>query len=236
MRRFYAQAQQIIEQTILLDEEESKHLSRVLRLKEGDKVEVVDGEGSLYQAEVSGLSKRNCQLSITRVDQSAVAAVNLWMAVAPTKNLNRWEWFLEKTTELGIGRISPMLCNRSERKVLKIDRQLRILKEAMKQSQGLFLPQLDELQSFDRVLEEAAKFDGKKYIAHCEDGEKELLKHLHQSGEKALILIGPEGDFDPDEISYALAQGFKPISLGDRRLRTETAALAACHTINLLNA
>jgi 16S rRNA (uracil1498-N3)-methyltransferase len=236
MRRFYAHADQVFEEEILLDEEESKHLSRVLRLQIGDKVEAVDGLGNLYQAQVSEISKRNCRLQINQKQSTKTDPPGLWMAVAPTKNLNRWEWFLEKATELGIGRISPILCRRSERKVLKIDRQMRILKEAMKQSQRLYLPELNELSELSFIIDEAKDFSGEKFIAHCEDAPKELLKSLHQSGKKALILIGPEGDFHPDEISKALENGFKAISLGDSRLRTETAALAACHTVNLINA
>ncbi|MAY83677.1 MAG: 16S rRNA (uracil(1498)-N(3))-methyltransferase [Flavobacteriales bacterium] len=236
MRRFYAQLQNISDKDILLDDEESKHLSRVLRLQIGDGVEVVDGEGQLYKAEVAEISKRSCRLNILETKKSNESTIKLWMAVAPTKNLNRWEWFLEKATEIGIGRISPILCQRSERKVLKIDRQLRILREAMKQSQRLYLPHLDEMMDFQSLIEKSKDFEGKKYIAHCEEGNKELLKNLHQSNENALILIGPEGDFHPDEISMAEANDFKAISLGESRLRTETAAIAACHTITLINA
>lgn len=236
MRRFYAHADQIFEEEIILDEEESTHLSRVLRLQIGDEVEVVNGLGDLYQARVSEISKRNCRLLIKQKQSSDKDSPELWMAVAPTKNLNRWEWFLEKATELGIGRISPILCRRSERKVLKIDRQMRILKEAMKQSQRLYLPELNELKPLSAIIEEAKNFEGEKFIAHCENAPKELLKSLHQSEKKALILIGPEGDFHPEEISKALENGFKAISLGESRLRTETAALAACHTINLIDA
>ena len=236
MRRFYAQKEQIRDQEILLDEEESKHLLKVLRLQLGDAVEVVDGEGNLYQARISQVAKRNCMLQIDQKESKPNRQPKLWMAVAPTKNLNRWEWFLEKATELGIGKISPIRCRRSERKVLKMDRQIRILKEAMKQSHRLYLPRLESLMSLSELMDAAKNFDGEKFIAHCEDGPKELLKHLHKGGEKALILIGPEGDFHPEEISEALKAGFKPISLGDNRLRTETAAIAACHTINLIDA
>lgn len=233
MRRFFSTA--IHSDHIALDAEESRHLSKVLRMQVGDRLEVVDGKGGLYQCKIIEIGKKACRLEILESQRSKPES-ELWMAVAPTKNINRWEWFLEKATEIGIGRISPILCEHSERKALKMDRQERILKEAMKQSQRMYLPQLDELRSFDELIEEGRSSEVEKYIAHCEEEAKEMLLSLHQKGNKALILIGPEGDFSPKEIQLAAEDGFKPISLGRSRLRTETAALVACHTINLIDA
>lgn len=232
MRRFYST--NIEGNTITLDAEESRHLAAVLRLKPADKVEVINGEGTLFQCEVVDANKKATSLHILKEKKEIASEHGIWMAVAPTKNLNRWEWFLEKATEIGLDRITPIFCDNSERKVLKRDRQLRILREALKQSQQLLLPNLDEAMSFNDFMN--IEFEGEKYIAHCEEGEKKMLKELHSIGEKALILIGAEGDFSPNEISIAKSKGFRAISLGDSRLRTETAAIVAVHSLKLLNA
>lgn len=232
MRRFFSS--DIQGDHIFLDDEESRHLKQVLRAKIGDEIEVVNGEGDLYVSEILELGKKSSELRIKERSTAAENSNSLWIAVAPTKNINRWEWFLEKASEIGIARISPIICDNSERKHLKTDRQLRILKEAMKQSKQLHLPKLDELQSFKQFIQEAEATE--KFIAHCYGGEKVQLKSLHQKGIKSLILIGPEGDFSLDEVSMAENKGFKAVSLGESRLRTETAAIVACHTINLLDA
>lgn len=232
MRRFFSNDTKGA--NLFLDAEESRHLQQVLRLKIGDELEVVNGKGELFQCQIVELRKRSTELKIIHHTQVESTPNTLWMAVAPTKNINRWEWFLEKATEIGIGRITPLLCKNSERKVLKRDRQERILKEAMKQSKQLFLPQLDELSTFDELLQQVKEEE--KFIAHCYDGKKESLKNLHEKGKKALILIGPEGDFDLTEVEKAMANGFKAIHLGESRLRTETAAIIACHSIQLIDA
>lgn len=232
MRRFFSE--HIEGKTIFLDADESRHLKQVLRAKEGDQIEVVNGQGNLYVCSIMSLGKRETELEIKEEQFAQEKANTLWMAVAPTKNINRWEWFLEKATEIGIGRISPIISKNSERKVLKRDRQIRILKEAMKQSHQLFLPQLDEPLDLDSFLKQADCEE--KFIAHCYDGKKERLLDLHQEKKNALILIGPEGDFDRSEVELALNHNFKAISLGESRLRTETAAIVACHTINLIHA
>lgn len=224
----------ILNKQIELDAEESRHLSKVLRLKVGDSVEAIDGKGNLYACKVLESHPKKSSLSIIETSYKE-EKFNIHLAVAPTKNLNRWEWFLEKVTEIGIDQISPIKCNHSERQVLKMERQVRILISAMKQSQKATLPKLEELQDFSKFLE--TDFEGEKYIAHCEtSSDKMSLVELHPKGKKALILIGPEGDFSPDEIASAKAKGFKEISLGTSRLRTETAAIVACHTITLINA
>ena len=232
MRRFFSS--DIKGDQIFLDAEESLHLTKVLRLKAGDHIEVVDGAGGLYACELIDSSKRGSICQILKNHSVEQRAYGIHLAVAPTKSISRWEWFLEKATEIGIDRISPILTQNSERKVLKNERSMRILREAMKQSQQLFLPQLDELINFNDFI--LSNQSDEQFIAHCEDGEKKSITDLHQKGSKALILIGPEGDFDESEIQLAMKNGYRAISLGENRLRTETAAIVACHSIQLINA
>lgn len=233
MQRFFAE--EIQHEEAFLDAEESKHLVKVLRLKANDQVELFDGNGKLYLAEISQANPKKCTLQILKELEAERKTFGIHLAVAPTKNLNRWELFLEKATEIGIDRITPISCDHSERKVLKRDRQLRILKSAVKQSQKLMLPQLDEMISFKELIKNS-KTEA-KYIAHCEESEsKKRLFSNHPRNKNALILIGPEGDFSPEEIKYAEQNGFQSISISESRLRTETAALVALHTLHLSNA
>jgi len=221
------------DQIIELSQEESRHLSKVLRLKNGDFAEVIDGKGNLYQCRVVDNHPKKAVLEIEN-SRYTPSEFGVHIAAAPTKNLNRWEWFLEKACEVGIDRISPILTANAERKILKPERQERILISAIKQSLKATLPKLDELKPLGNLISE--NFEGKKYIAHCHPATSKMhLKKIHPKGEKALILIGSEGDFSSDEILAAEAKGFQPISLGSSRLRTETAALLACHIINLIN-
>tara|TARA_B100001109_G_C18859369_1_gene473250 strand:+ start:2833 stop:3534 length:702 start_codon:yes stop_codon:yes gene_type:complete len=233
MQRFFAE--EIQHQEAFLDAEESKHLVKVLRLKANDQVELFDGNGKLYLAEISQANPKKCTLHILEELEAVSKDFGIHLAVAPTKNLSRWELFLEKATEIGIDRITPLLCDHSERKVLKRDRQLRILKSAVKQSQKLMLPQLDEMISFKELIKNSKS--EAKYIAHCEESEsKKRLFSIHPKNKNALILIGPEGDFSPEEIKFAEQNGFQSISISESRLRTETAALVALHTLHLSNA
>lgn len=232
MHLFYST--NISENTITLDHEESKHLAKVLRLEMGDQVQVIDGKGTRYLCEVSIAHQKATQLNVLE-KELVNEAYGIEIAAAPTKNLNRWEWFLEKTTEIGIDAIHPILSFHSERKVLKQDRQLRILVSAMKQSYKTKLPQLTELEKFKEFVKN--DFDGRKFICHCyDDLPKKTLNESYKKGEKALLLIGPEGDFSREEVALALEHNFEPIALGASRLRTETAAIVACHTIHVLNA
>ena len=230
---FYSDAT-VVDNGFQLDETESKHAVRVLRLKEDDEVWVVNGKGIRYTCKITVAHAKRCHLEIVATEESAAPGFILHMAVAPTKNNDRYNWFLEKATEIGVQRISPILCEHSERKVIKQERLEKVVIGAMKQSQSSFLPQLDELQSFSNFV--TCDFEGQKFIAHCEDSDKTSLKNALQKEIDTLILIGPEGDFSPAEIELALQAGFKPISLGNTRLRTETAAIVACHTVNLMNA
>lgn len=217
-----------------LPEEEAKHALRVLRLSVGDPVLLTDGKGFFYKATIESTNPKHCHVSITETTQQPpLWQTRLHIAVAPTKNMDRMEWFVEKATEIGIDEVSCLQCRYSERKEIKTARLEKIMVSAMKQSQKAYLPCLNEMTPFRSFI--TRPFDGRKFIAHCEPGEKLLLKDTYLPGQNALILIGPEGDFSPEEINLALANGFEAISLGESRLRTETAALVACHTIRILN-
>ena len=231
MHVFYAPD---IQTNLELPEEEATHALRVLRLQTGDIVTVTDGKGCFYQAEISATNGKRCMVRILKTHpQAPLWKAHLHIAMAPTKNMDRTEWFVEKATEIGIDELTFLLCRYSERKVIKSERIHKILVAAIKQSLKARLPQLNELTDFGRFIRQS--FIGKKFIAHCYEGDKPLLKDCLQQGEDALVLIGPEGDFSEDEVKEALAQGFQPVSLGPSRLRTETAALVACHLLNLVN-
>ena len=217
-----------------LSEEESKHCVRVLRLVVGDEVQLIDGRGGLYTAQIKDAHpKRTILQIINTVTGFGKRNHYLHIAVAPTKNIERLEWFLEKATEIGIDEISLIICQRSERKEVKTDRLNKIITAAIKQSLKAYHPVLNEPQPFNKFIKQ--QFEGQKFIAHCEDWEKSGLAHDFKKQDRYLILIGPEGDFAPTEIEEALQIGFKAITLSESRLRTETAALEACFEINFLN-
>lgn len=220
--------------TYILNETESKHCVRVLRLEKGDEITLVDGRGGFFTSEIADPNPKRCAVNVTKSELNfGLRNFQVQVAIAPTKNMDRIEWFLEKATEIGINRVTPLLCRFSERKEIKHDRLEKVMISAMKQSLKAYLPQLDELTKFNEFVRQP--FDGQKFIAHCEEQHRELLKNVVIPCGRYLILIGPEGDFSPEEIEMALAAGFVPVSLGDSRLRTETAGLVACHTFNLLN-
>lgn len=217
-----------------LPTEEAQHCIKVLRKKEGDEILLADGKGNFYDADIIQANPKHCIVNIIKsVSPKKNWNFNLQIAFAPTKNMDRVEWFAEKATEIGIDHFSPILCQYSERKEIKLQRIEKILISAMKQSQKALLPQLDEMQSFSQLIKQ--EFEGQKFIAHCYPQEKPILKEVYKKGMNALILIGPEGDFSEKEVEEAIRSGFQPISLGESRLRTETAALAACHAIHVLN-
>ena len=217
-----------------LNEEESKHAVRVLRLEAGSPVQLIDGKGGLYTAEIKDAHPKRTILQITGVTTEYQKRNHyLHIAIAPTKNLDRLEWFLEKATEIGIDEISLIICQRSERKEAKTERLDKIITSAIKQSLKAYHPVLNEPIAFNKFL--ARPFNGQKFIAHCEDRDKTNLQAELQKHGRYLILIGPEGDFSPAEIDGALDNGYKAITLGESRLRTETAALEACFEVNFLN-
>jgi 16S rRNA (uracil1498-N3)-methyltransferase len=219
------------ENEIILSAEESKHATKVLRKKEGDVLNFTDGKGYFYKAEITVADTRKCRLKLVSTEQKEKQHnYHLHIAIAPTKNMDRFEWFLEKATEIGIDEITPIICRRSERKVIKTERCNRILLSAMKQSLKFHLPKLNEAISLNDFIKQ--DFEGTKYIAHCEEGNKTELKE-NKKEKRILILIGPEGDFSATEIEMALQNQFKAVSLGTSRMRTETAGIIAAHTINL---
>lgn len=217
-----------------LDETESKHCIRVLRLNTHDIVHLIDGRGGFYKAKITDPNPKKCTLEIIKSTKEYGKRNHyLHIAIAPTKNIDRFEWFLEKATEIGIDEITPILCEHSERKVIKNDRFEKIVISAIKQSVKAYKPRINGITEIRQFLSQ--DFKGDKFIAHCEDNQKNLLKTVYKQGNNALILIGPEGDFSPDEIKLSRENKFIEISLGESRLRTETAGLVACHTINLMN-
>ncbi|MEO9510692.1 MAG: 16S rRNA (uracil(1498)-N(3))-methyltransferase [Flavobacteriaceae bacterium] len=213
--------------------EESKHILKVLRKKEGDVLHITNGKGYLFKAEILDTDLRKCKAEIIDVKKSIPKRYSLHVAVAPTKMNDRYEWFLEKATEIGIDEITPIICENSERKVIKQERMERVLQSAMKQSLQTYLPKLNPPISYKEFMD--SEMDGLQFIAHCGEGEKMELKRRVAADKDLVILIGPEGDFSKTEIELANAKGFVPVSLGNNRLRTETAAIVACSIVSTIN-
>lgn len=223
-----------IEEQNILPEEESIHCVRVLRQKIGDKIKITDGKGSLFDARITETGAKRCTVEIENKENwEKTWNFNLHLAVAPTKNIDRIEWLVEKATELGIDTLTPLLCRYSERKELKISRLEKIVVAAMKQSQKAQLPRLNPMTNITDFLRQP--YAAQKYMAHCYPGEKKYLKDTTLPGKDVIIMIGPEGDFSPEEIEKAYEAGYAPVTLGKARLRTETAALFACSTLHVIN-
>ena len=213
---------------------ESQHCVRVLRMKEHDTLLITDGKGFFYRAQLLQANPKSCIVTILEeIPQHKSWNFDLHLAFAPTKNVDRIEWFVEKATEVGIDTFTPLKCRYSERKNLNSARLEKKIVSAMKQSQKSRLPQLNEMMEFDDFIQ--LPFNGQKFIAHCYDSVKTPLTQISKNNTNTLILIGPEGDFSEEEVAKAARHDFAPISLGESRLRTETAALIACHTIQVLN-
>lgn len=221
--------------TYTLNEEESNHCNKVLRLKQGDTVHLIDGVGGLYVAQIAETAKKAVLLNIIDKQQGFGKRNHyLHIAIAPTKNIDRIEWFLEKATEIGIDEITPIICDRSERKIVKEERLEKVVTSAVKQSLTAYHPKINTAISFKDFIKQ--RDEEVKMIAHCIDEDrKQAISELIQPHQKYLILIGPEGDFTPKEIELALQNGYKPVTLGNTRLRTETAGLAACFEVNYIN-
>lgn len=222
------------DQQIVFERDESKHIIKVLRKNEGDILNITNGSGLLFKAEILKADIKQCLAKIISVENQEKPPYYLHMIVAPTKMNDRYEWFLEKAMEIGVHEITPVLCEHSERKVVKLNRFERVLQSAMKQSLHFRMPKLNEAINFSDFLN--LDIEGNKFIAHCEEENgKTYLQHNISARSNVNILIGPEGDFSNSEIIAAKENGWKPVSLGDSRLRTETAAIAACHTVALKN-
>lgn len=217
-----------------LSEEESQHCIRVLRYDRGDEILLTDGRGTTYQARITNPHPKHCEFEvISSQKQEPHHHFHLHIAIAPTKNVERLEWMVEKCTEIGVDEITPLLCRFSERKQLRTDRLEKIILSAAKQSLTPYLPVLNGLTPFDKFIK-GHSAQGGLFIAHCYERDKRSLKEEMRGGD-ITILIGPEGDFSEQEIETALAAGYVPVSLGESRLRTETAGVVACHTAILLN-
>jgi len=214
-------------------QDESKHITKVLRKKEGDIVHITNGKGYFFEAKIITADPKKCKAQIVDRDKKHQTKHWLHMVVAPTKINDRFEWFLEKATEIGVHEITPIICEHSERKKIKLERLKKVIRSGMKQSLRSFLPKLNAPISFKEFMK--AEREGLLFIAHCQDEEKLDLKRRVAPDKDLTILIGPEGDFSNTEIQMAYDQGFLPISLGNSRLRTETAAIVACTTVAMIN-
>ncbi len=217
----------------VFDTVESNHIVKVLRKKEGDILYITNGKGYLYKARILIAHPKKCKAEITDTEKRHRKMYWFHMAVAPTKSQDRFEWFLEKATEIGVNEITPIICERSERKIVKHERMQKVVQAAMKQSLQTYLPKVNAPVSYNKFLTNEPP--GLLFIAHCEVEEKLDLKRRVAPDTDVTILIGPEGDFSRNEIDKAYANGFKPISLGENRLRTETAALVACTIVTMVN-
>lgn len=219
------------QKSFTLNPDESHHAIRVLRLVPGDNIILVNGRGGWYDARITNPGPKACTVDIIKVTPDiGKPPYDLHIAIAPTKQIDRYEWFLEKATEIGISEITPIICEHSERKEVKTDRQLRIVIAAMKQSLKAFHPAINEPVSFRNFMK--SDFAGAKTIAFCQPANKQWLNEMVHPGQPITILIGPEGDFSDTEIAIATANGYLPITLGTSRLRTETAGVVACQTIS----
>ena len=224
----------IISGIYTFNEEESRHCKMALRLREGDLVHLTDGRGKLYEALIiDSRSKLVTVEVVSLLDNVGQRNYRLHMAVAPTKNIDRFEWFLEKATEIGIDEITPLICEHSERRQLRTDRLNKVITSAVKQSLKAYHPVLNEMMDFRKFITKHG--EEQLFIAHLDESNPVHLKQVYLRGSDAIILIGPEGDFSNEEISSALHTGYQCVSLGNSRLRTETAAVAACHSLYLLN-
>lgn len=231
MNLFY-HSEAVLGSTVLIDQQEALHITKVFRKKDGDTIELTDGKGNLYSAILS-VQKKETFAKVEELLRIEENIHSLEIAICPTKNNERLEWFVEKAVEIGIGKIILIQADHSERVHIKLDRLYKIAISAMKQSLKLYLPVISEIQKFDEAIVSVSREI--KCLAHCYEGEKTLLKSALIKGKGASIFIGPEGDFSKREVALAEQNGFISVSLGESRLRTETAALAAVHTFEIIN-
>lgn len=223
-----------IAQTPFLPEEESLHCVKVLRMQCGERLNIIDGCGSLYEAEIVVAHHKRTEVRIlSAIHDYGKRNFNLHLAVAPTKNIDRFEWFVEKATEIGFDTLTPLLCRFSERKVIKPERIEKILVSAAKQSYKAKIPTLNPMVDLSSFISKVS--EPKRFIAHCYDMPKEHLLRACSAGGDVLVMVGPEGDFSQEEVALAMQNNFNAISLGDSRLRTETAGVVACHLVTIAN-
>ncbi|MBU2938698.1 16S rRNA (uracil(1498)-N(3))-methyltransferase [Lacinutrix sp. C3R15] len=215
------------------NKEESKHIVKVLRKSVDQTLLITNGKGWLFTAQITIAAIKNCVVRIIDKQLQAKKNYTLHLAVAPTKMNDRYEWFLEKATEIGIDSITPIICEHSERKIIKPERFEKIIQSATKQSLNCYIPKLNPAIAFKEFIKQ--EFSGNLFIAHCEETDKKSLKSQLKPKQDITILIGPEGDFSVKEITLALQNHFIPVTLGETRLRTETAAIVACHSVAYTN-
>jgi 16S rRNA (uracil1498-N3)-methyltransferase len=218
-----------------LDEEESRHCVKVLRLKVGEEIMVLDGQGGKYTTAITVANHKKCEFEIIQSQQATPIAYHIHIAIAPTKNMDRIEWFVEKSVELGIQEISFFISDNSERKHFKTGRVIKKAVSAMKQSLKTHLPVINEPIKLKELLNQASLDDTHKFIAYVDQDNPDLLYKSVSAKNNYFVLIGPEGDFSSKELSSAIDNNFTKVSLGESRLRTETAGIAACHILNLVN-
>jgi len=226
---------EVSDNTCVLGEDEAKHALRVLRLSVGDTLQLTDGKGNRYEGVLASSDIKDCAVeNVRKIPGESMRPYKLHIAIAPTKKISRFEWFLEKAGEVGVDEITPIACEHSERRKLQPERLNRILLGAMKQSNQIILPVLNPIISFDDFIASTTSISKNKFIASFGIGNMELSEAC-TTNQDALVLIGPEGDFTETEIEKAITQGFKCINLGQTRLRTETAGVVVAHTLSLIN-
>jgi 16S rRNA (uracil1498-N3)-methyltransferase len=220
-------------ETYVLNETESKHAIKVLRLNINDEIVLINGIGTFYFAKIINPHPKKCEVEIVKTEKENNNKPTLHLAIAPTKNNDRLEWLIEKATEIGVTEITPIICDNSERKILKTERLEKRAIAAMKQSLKATLPTINEACKLSELITE--DFNNEKYIAHCYQENQQHFKNIYTKNDDCMVLIGPEGDFSKAEVDLALKHNFTPISLGKSRLRTETAGLYICNAFNLIN-
>ena len=235
MNLFYAPD---IVQTLTLLEEESQHCAKVLRMKAGDHIHIIDGVGGLYEAQITEAHPKRTQVEILNVQtEYGRRPFRLHLAVAPTKNIDRFEWFVEKATEIGFDELTPLCCRYSERKIIKPERIEKILVSAAKQSLKAYVPRLNPMTTFKDFINNFSSLTphSSLFIAHCYDQPKQHLLHACPPSSDVVVMVGPEGDFSEEEVELALRNSFRAITLSESRLRTETAGIVACHLVTIAN-
>jgi 16S rRNA (uracil1498-N3)-methyltransferase len=223
----------IAQDVFYLDQEESKHCVKVLRRMKDDALKITDGKGNFYEAVITKADPQQCQFQIKEKTAEPIKNFSIHIAISPTKNPERIEWFVEKAVELGVDEISFVHCKTTERPFIKIERLEKVAISAMKQSLKATLPKVNDLIKLDHLIKQSKEVE--KFIAYVDHSNPVHLKNAATSASNYLVLIGPEGDFSDGELAQAIQQGFQKVSLGNSRLRTETAGLAACHILNLIN-
>ena len=235
MQLFYNKFITETSKEIRFDKEESRHIFKVLRKQEGSILNLTNGKGFFFKARLIQSNLKNCMATVLEVKKQEPLPYSLHLAVAPTKLNDRYEWFLEKATEIGVTEITPIICEHSEREIIKIERFDKKIQSAMKQSLNAFLPKINKVIPFGDFLKLQEGNLHQKLIAHCEESNKKSLKSVLKPNDNTILLIGPEGDFSTNEINKSIKAGFIPVTLGTSRLRTETAAIVACHSVAFIN-